>query len=692
MPIKFHCPNAACARGLTVKDEAAGRQGKCPSCGSVLTVPERNGATHEEPDPYALAEPEPKPEPEVVLTSVPRRSVSTTVTLGGGVYDGEVGVASKEMGPAVRFSAIGLGMSLLGKKLWTWALALLVLWFAIMGVSIALTLITIPIRMALHPVMGDFAELPIALFQILGLIALEGVLLGGLFRMALKQLDGHEFGVGDMFAVSDVALKLSVVAVIMYLITVIGTVLLVIPGLIAAGLMMFALPLVVDGGVGIVDALRISFETLKRDWLKAGLFVFVLVFIGYGGVVPCLVGVLFTAPIVFLSNAAQYRRNFAPGAKLRRAVVEDPWAEAVGQPLSERREPRMPGLAWFLFVLGLLVPVFVVIAIVVASLMVYRTVAQQQELQRARIQGGAFPGFPDIPPGQLPPGFKMEVQPGQAPRGAPTFEFAPGQAPPGFPPPPDDAMNGQPRAPGAAIPPAKRPNTTTRRVPSRDLAGAPPVPAEAPKPSPAPTTSAMAVADLDSEDRNTRVRAFTALAKFDVDPNTQDQIAEKLRKNLNDPDIRVRAGAVRALGVWGGPDDTPALLAALNDPQKTVNRAAIEALGHRKDPETLGPLLARSSEPTLRSSILNALRAWGPEIEPELIGRLKDDNRDVRETVCHALREIGTAASLIPLRNTLNDPDKVVVDQARRALQAVESRVGPPVKKRMTTPRAKSKR
>jgi HEAT repeats len=678
MPIKFHCPNVACARGLTVKDEAAGRQGKCPSCGSVLTVPERNGATSEEPDPYALAEPEPKPEPEVVLTPVSRRSEPTTATLGGGVYDGEVGVASKGMGPAVRFSAIGLGMSLLGKKLWTWALALLVLWFAIMGASIALTLITIPVRMALHPVMGDFAEYPIGLFQILALIALEGVLLGGLFRMALKQLDGHEFGVGDMFAVSDVALKLSVVTVIMYLITVIGTMLLVMPGLIAAGLLMFALPLVVDGGVGIADALRISFETLKRDWLKAGLFVFVLVFIGYSGVLPCLVGVLFTVPIVFLSTAAQYRRNFAPGAKLRRAVVEDPWAEAVGQPLSERREPRMPGLAWFLFVLGLLVPVFVVIAIVVASLMVYRTVAQQQELQRARIQGGAFPGFPDIPPGQLPPGFKMEVQPGQAP--------------PGFPPPPDDAMKGQPSAPDVENAPAKRPNATNRRVPPRDLAGAPPVQAVTPKPSPAPTTSAMAVADLDSEDRNTRVRAFTALAKFDVDPNTQDQIAEKLRKNLNDPDIRVRAGAVRALGVWGGPDDTPALLAALNDPQKTVNRAAIEALGHRKDPETLGPLLARSSEPTLRSSILNALRAWGPEIEPTLIDKLKDDNRDVRETACQTLREIGTRASLIPLRNTLNDPDKGVVDQARRALQAVESRVGPPVKKRMTTPRAKSKR
>lgn len=37
MPITFDCPS--CSRELTVKDEMAGKQGRCPACQNVLTVP-----------------------------------------------------------------------------------------------------------------------------------------------------------------------------------------------------------------------------------------------------------------------------------------------------------------------------------------------------------------------------------------------------------------------------------------------------------------------------------------------------------------------------------------------------------------------------------------------------------------------------------------------------------------------------
>src|SRR5262245_61440961 len=37
MAIKFNCTH--CSHGLTVKDELAGKKGRCPRCKNVITVP-----------------------------------------------------------------------------------------------------------------------------------------------------------------------------------------------------------------------------------------------------------------------------------------------------------------------------------------------------------------------------------------------------------------------------------------------------------------------------------------------------------------------------------------------------------------------------------------------------------------------------------------------------------------------------
>src|SRR5262245_27452825 len=42
MAIKFKCPK--CGQELTVKDELAGRQGKCPACKTTITVPSLAGS------------------------------------------------------------------------------------------------------------------------------------------------------------------------------------------------------------------------------------------------------------------------------------------------------------------------------------------------------------------------------------------------------------------------------------------------------------------------------------------------------------------------------------------------------------------------------------------------------------------------------------------------------------------------
>ncbi|GIW81826.1 MAG: hypothetical protein KatS3mg105_3633 [Gemmatales bacterium] len=39
MPIRVKCTNRECGKVLTVKDELAGKRGKCPACGKILSIP-----------------------------------------------------------------------------------------------------------------------------------------------------------------------------------------------------------------------------------------------------------------------------------------------------------------------------------------------------------------------------------------------------------------------------------------------------------------------------------------------------------------------------------------------------------------------------------------------------------------------------------------------------------------------------
>src|SRR6266849_3190661 len=39
MTIQVKCPNASCAKVLTVQEDFAGKKGKCPACGSELMIP-----------------------------------------------------------------------------------------------------------------------------------------------------------------------------------------------------------------------------------------------------------------------------------------------------------------------------------------------------------------------------------------------------------------------------------------------------------------------------------------------------------------------------------------------------------------------------------------------------------------------------------------------------------------------------
>jgi hypothetical protein len=75
-----------------------------------------------------------------------------------------------------------------------------------------------------------------------------------------------------------------------------------------AGLMMFALPIKVATGATPTDSVSQSWNMLKKDWLLAGLFYFVVSLISELGAIACYVGMIITLPMIYIAPTILYCR------------------------------------------------------------------------------------------------------------------------------------------------------------------------------------------------------------------------------------------------------------------------------------------------------------------------------------------------------------------------------------------------
>jgi uncharacterized membrane protein len=162
----------------------------------------------------------------------------------------------------------------------------------------------------------DSPEAPSALVFLLMLIlvplmlALSAFLLAGAYKSAMKQLRGEAFSIGDLFSGGDCFLRVLGVILLIAILGSIGAMLCILPGLIVQGLCFFAIPLVVERGMGPVAAIQASIEATKKDWLMFTAFAFVVGLIAGAGAILCYVGMLASYPLLFLITSVAYRDVF----------------------------------------------------------------------------------------------------------------------------------------------------------------------------------------------------------------------------------------------------------------------------------------------------------------------------------------------------------------------------------------------
>jgi hypothetical protein len=648
MPITVRCPNDTCAKSMRVQDAAAGKTGKCPACGTRIVIP----ALDPEPDEFAILEPVAPAEPAAAPAWPSGPGPSS-------IKPNPPPVAPR----VVRFEAFGEAWRLFKQHAGLWIAATLIVGFGSAGVQIVLNLLTIPISI----VGGAILPRGIMFFTSLGSMAVSmavsGVLLGGMYAMALNQVDGRPLGVKDLMPRTEILPSLALASVLASLAMLVGFLCLVIPGWIIWALFLFTLPLVVDRGLKATDAMGLSWTTLKGQWLQATVFVLVLFALQIAGMMLCLVGTLVTFPLCVLSQAVLYRGFFARGgAPAKPVLAMDPYFGPVDVEPGLRPKGRIPVWAWLVAVAGLLAPVVAsaaAIALIVAVALsaargVDRNARNQQALQDAfrELEKGGQAGAPVPAPGQggLPaPGKTFGDN-----LGGPDGKFADEMS---------KMVDDQQKA-GMDIGEELRKSMSN----SRKKAGA-----GAGVANPADLTAL--IGDLTNDDAGDRRVALDRLARSKPDPSRHDEVIKALGPFVVDPLPAIRASAVKALAVWANPDDVPALIVALDDQDAGVRRAAIQAFGRIKDERAVEPVARQLADrdAAVQNDAVRALRLIGSIAEAEVVKYLDSADTRTRERACQVLQAIGTKDSVRALTKAATGKSPLA-RSAQAALKAITAR------------------
>jgi uncharacterized membrane protein len=147
------------------------------------------------------------------------------------------------------------------------------------------------------------------ILSIIGILvsSITGYLIQAVFvRGALGEADRRKPGFGDFFQIPNIG-QVLIAGLLVSVVTFVGIILCIIPGLIFAFLAMFTFHFVIDQGQDAVTAVKSSINLVKANVGPLLLLVLALIGINILGLCACLVGLLVTGPVSIIATAYAYR-------------------------------------------------------------------------------------------------------------------------------------------------------------------------------------------------------------------------------------------------------------------------------------------------------------------------------------------------------------------------------------------------
>lgn len=151
-----------------------------------------------------------------------------------------------------------------------------------------------------------FAVFAIIYLAIVVVSLLASVLVRNLVAAAVLIADGGAPTVRSMLSVRRAGRTIGL-ALLTALIVLVGFVLCIVPGLIAAVLLCFAVPAMVDEDLGAVAAIRRSGQISRQHFWPSALMTLMVGLVASVGGYACLVGIVVSAPVAVLMQVHGYR-------------------------------------------------------------------------------------------------------------------------------------------------------------------------------------------------------------------------------------------------------------------------------------------------------------------------------------------------------------------------------------------------
>lgn len=140
--------------------------------------------------------------------------------------------------------------------------------------------------------------------------ALAMPIFAGVYIIAIKHSLGLSHTVGEVFSHYSKTIPLVLTSILMSLLITIGFLFLILPGIYLMFAYIFAIPLVVEKGLGPWQALEVSRKAVTKNWFGFFALAMILLLINIAGTIPLTIGLIWTVPLSMLAYGIAYRNMF----------------------------------------------------------------------------------------------------------------------------------------------------------------------------------------------------------------------------------------------------------------------------------------------------------------------------------------------------------------------------------------------
>ncbi|MBZ5580232.1 MAG: zinc-ribbon domain-containing protein [Acidobacteriia bacterium] len=146
------------------------------------------------------------------------------------------------------------------------------------------------------------------LFFVLGTVPLiGGALIAGFHIYTMKKLTGRNPDIGDFFKGFNFFIATLVASILIGLFTFLGTLALIIPGLVIAAMYKFTYLFIVDKRMDFWQAMQASHAVVRQDYFGFTMFLILAFLVNVLGFCCLLVGLLVTVPMTFAAVTIAYK-------------------------------------------------------------------------------------------------------------------------------------------------------------------------------------------------------------------------------------------------------------------------------------------------------------------------------------------------------------------------------------------------